>query len=370
LSLPVFAAGDEIIFGAIQDLSGPTSVWGNAVKRGAELAIEKVNAAGGVNGKMIKLIAYDVKLDPQEAINAYMRLVDQDKATVVLGPPISNIGLTISSIANSKKVPVIGSFIDPRCTVKNDGSPQPYMFLMQPTSDQYAEILASYTINELNIKKIGIMYDQSNAFAVSLVKPFKNYFLSHGGEVVAEEVYKKDDKDFKTQLNKIKNAGAKGLYFPNYVQDCVLTLRQADQIGLDVPTIGALDFAPPFTTLLNDPDLADNIYFANNYSDKEPQLKEVFTAYKEKYGEEPINKVYLGYDKVLIAVDAIKRAGSTDTVTIKEALEETEELQCTTGVISISPDKHQPVGLSMVMYKIEKGNYVDLGRYIPEEHKK
>ena len=95
---------------------------------------------------------------------------------------------------------------------------------------------------------------------------------------------------------------------------------------------------------------------------------EVREAYKKKYNEEPINKAYLGYDKILILADAIKRANSTDPTAIKNALEQTKNLQCTTGVITLSPKTHQPVGLSMVMYAIEKGQYKDLGRHVPESH--
>jgi branched-chain amino acid transport system substrate-binding protein len=363
------AESGKILIGCIQDLSGPTSVWGNAVKKGAEVAIDKINTAGGIDGKLLELKAYDVKGDPQEAINAYTRLADQDKAVAVIGPPISNIGLAVANLSEAKKVPIVGSFIDPRVTVKQDGNPAPYMFLMQPSSVQYAEIIADYALTKLSLKNAAVFYDQSNAFAVSQVKPFMAHWEKNGGKITVEQVYKKGDKDFKTQLSKIKDSGADCIYAPNYLQDLVLTLQQADQIGLKVPIVGGLDFAPPFTTLLSDPKLADKIYFANNYSDAEPQLAEVREAYKKKYNEEPVNKVYLGYDKMLIIADAIKRAKSIDPVAVRAAIEQTKNLQGTTGVLTISPKNHQPVGLSMVMYAIEQGKYRDLGRHVPESHK-
>ena len=361
-TVPVFAQ-KTIVIGNIQDLSGATSVWGNAVRKGAELAVEKVNAQGGVLGMKLELKSYDVKGDPQEAINAYNRLTDNDKASAIIGPPISNIGLAIAGLSERKRVAVIGSFIDPRATEKSPGVPHPYMFLMQPSSIQYAEILADYSLKKLGLKNIAVFFDQSNAFAVSQVGPFKAYWAANGGKVVGEQVYKKGDKDYKTQLSKIKEMGADAIYAPNYVQDLVLMLQQMNQIGLKIPVIGGLDFAPPFTSLLSDPKMADQIYFANNYSDTEPQLIEVRKAYQRKYGENPVNKV-------TIIADAIKRAGSTDPVKIKEALEKTKDLQCTTGVITLSPKTHQPIGLSMVMYGIIGGQYYDLGRWVPESHKK
>lgn len=364
------AETDKIVIGCIQDLSGTTSVWGNAVKKGAELAIDTINASGGINGKLLELKAYDVKGDPQESINAYTRLADQDKAVAVVGPPISSIGLALMNLSETKKVPIVGSFIDPRVTVKEDGSPAPYMFLMQPSSVQYAEIIADYALTKLSLRNVAIFYDQSNAFAVSQVKPFMEYWEKNGGKIAIEQVYKKGDKDFKTQLSKMKESKADCIYAPNYIQDLVLTLQQMDQIGWKVPVLGGLDFAPPFTNLLSDSKVADKVYFANNYSDTEPQLAKVREAYKKKYNEDPVNKVYLGYDKILIIADALKRAKSTDPVAVRDALEQTKDIQGTTGVITISPKTHQPIGLSMVMYAIEQGNYSELGRHVPESHKK
>jgi branched-chain amino acid transport system substrate-binding protein len=360
----------EIVLGNLQDLSGPTSVWGNAVKSGAELAVEKLNAQGGINGKKVRLITLDTKGDVQEAIKAYNRLADQEKVMAVLGPPVSNIGLALAPIANAKKVPIVGSFIDPRVTVGQDGKAQPAMFLMQPSSIQYAEIMGGYAVEKLNLKKIAILYDQSNAFSVSLIQPFKDYVQSIGGTIVIEQVYAKGDKDFKTQLSKIKASGADGLYAPNYIQDLVITVKQRKQVGLDIPIVGGLDFAPPFAGLVNDPEAASNLYFANNFSDSEPQLTEVRSAYKAKFNEEPVNKAYLGYDKIMIIADAIKKTDAQKPEDVMKGLSQVKNFQATTGLITISPDKHQPVGLSMVMYKIEQGKYIDLGRFVPEKHKK
>ena len=368
-SLPAWSAPKEIVIGNLQDISGPTSVWGNAVTRGAEIAVEKINAAGGVDGAMLKLITLDTKANVQEAIKAYNSLVSS-QAVAVVGPPVSNIGLALAPIANKAGVPLVGSFIDPRVTVGEDGKPQTAMFLMQPSSIQYSEIMAGYTVEKLGLKKVGVLYDQSNAFAVSLLKPYVEYVKKAGGQIVSEQIYTKGDKDYKTQLAKIKEAGADCLYFPNYIQDAVLAMKQRKQIGLNIPVIGGLDFAPPFASLVNDPEAADDIYLANNFSEKEPQLAEVWKIYKAKYNEDPVNKVFLGYDKILLIREGMKLGGGTASAQIIAGLNKVKNLQATTGVLTISPETHQPTGLSMVMYKIEKGKYVELGRYVPEGHKK
>ena len=223
------APAKEIIIGNLQDLSGPTSVWGNAVARGAELAAEKINAQGGINGAKIRIVTLDTKGDVQEAIKAFNRLVDQTKAVAVLGPPISNIGIGLAPVADAKKVAFVGSFADPRATVGEDGRVHPSMFLVQPSTVQYGEIMASYAVEKLGLKKIAILYDQSNAYAVSLVGPFKAYAESVGAKIVDEEVYGKTDRDYRTQLSKIKASGADCVFAPNYIQGLVITAKQAKQ---------------------------------------------------------------------------------------------------------------------------------------------
>ncbi len=369
LAGPGRVMGADIIIGNLEDMSGPTSVWGNAVTRGAELAAEKVNSKGGINGAKIKVVTLDTKSDVEEAIKAYNRLVDQTKAVAVIGPPVSNIGIGLAPVADAKKVPIVGSFGDPRATVGEDGKVHPYMFLVQPTTIQYGEIMAGYAVEKLGLKKIAIIYDQSNAYAVSLVAPFKAYAESAGAKIVDEEVYGKTDRDYRTQLSKIKNSGADCVFAPNYIQGLVITAKQSLQLGLKLPFLGALDYAAPFASLVNDPEAANNIYFANNYSDSEPQLAEVRKAYRAKYNEDPINKVYLGYDKMLVILEGIKKGGGVTPDKITQGLNKVTGLQGTTGILTISPKTHQPVGLSMVIYHIDHGVYKDLGRFVPAKRR-
>ncbi len=359
----------EVVIGNLQDLSGPTSVLGNAVTRGVELAVEHVNGAGGVDGKKIKLVTVDTKGNIQEAIKAFNRMVDHDGAVAVIGPPVSNVGLAIAPITDEKKIPVIASFVDPRAMVQENGQPREFIFAIQPSSVQQAEILASYALDQLKLKKVALLYDQSNSFAVSMVKPFVAYVQKNGGEIVADLTFTKADKDFRAQLNKIKDAGVDFYYAPNYTQDMVLICKQAKQIGLELPMFSGLDCAPPFATLVGDPEAANNIYFANNFSDSEPQLANVREAYRVKFKEDPINKVYLGYDKITVLVEAIKQGGGTTSKQITEGMNKINNVRGATGIISISPKDHMPKGLSMVLYKIEKGQYKEIGRYVPEIHK-
>jgi branched-chain amino acid transport system substrate-binding protein len=354
---------NEIVIGSLQDISGPTSVNGKAVDEGVQFAADAINKQGGVNGMKIRVVHYDTKGDVQEAINAYNRLSTQDKATAIVGPPVANIGIALAPISDTNKVPIVGGYMDLRATQKDNGKGKPYtyMFRIQPSAPEQAQIMASYAMDELHLKKFAVFYNQANAYSVSLVQPFIDYVKSHGGQILDEEVYGTNDKQFKTQLSKIKSTNPDAIYAPNYTQELVLFAQQARSLGITVPFICGLDAAPPFASLAGD--AANNVIFPNNISNDEPQLQGVLKEYKDKYGTEPINKFYLGYDSVSLIVQAIKDANSTDPTKVAEALAHVKNLQGLTGNITISPDTHGPIGLSMVMFEIQNGQYVAKKRY-------
>jgi branched-chain amino acid transport system substrate-binding protein len=355
------ASADEIVIGSLQDTSGPTSVNGKAIDEGVDYAANAINAKGGFNGKKIRVVHYDTKGNVQEAINAYNRLSTQDKVSAIVGPPVANIGIAIAPVSEQGKTPIIGGYLDLRCTTKADGSPYKYMFRVQPSAPQQAEIMASYAMEEMGIKKFAIFYNQANAYSVSLEQPFKQYVTSHGGQVVAEEVYGNNDKDYKTQLSKIKKAEPEAIYAPNYTQELVLFAQQARSLGITTPFISGLDAATPFSELAGAS--ANNTVFPNNISNDEPQLQDVLKAYKTKTGKEPMNKFYVGYDSVSVILEAIKIAGSTDAVKVAAAMEQVKDVQGMTGNITINPKTHQPDALSMVMFEIKDGKYIPKKRY-------
>ena len=369
---PAATVATEIIIGSLQDLSGGSSVSGIAMDRGAKIAVDEINAAGGIDGKLIKYIPYDSKGEPQEALTAYNRLVDQDKAVAVVGPPISNIGLAMTDTAAEKKVPIVGAFIDSRVTMKEDGTPQDYMFLVQPTNEQSGTIQASYLMNELKITKIALFYDKTNAFGVSQVNAFKKYVEANGGEILTEQVFKSGDVDFKTQLSKIKESGAEGIFAPNYPKDNTLYCTQMNQLGMDesIVTMGGLEFAPPFLTTLPDPSIVNNVYFALNVAFDDPKLAAINKLYIDTYEDaktvDDISvKVYLGYDAIQLIAESLKGATEITGVAVKEGLEKITEFDALPGKISFSTKSHQPLGLSMVMYSIMGGKNEKIGPYVP-----
>lgn len=354
----------DIIIGCLQDVTGVTSTLGKMIEAGANWAIDEINADGGVNGRKIKMVTYDTKADVQEAINAFTRMCTTDKVSAIIGPPVANIGIAIAPISEQYDVPVLGFAIDDRATIKDDGTPYKNMFLFQPSAKQQGAIMANFAIQEEDSKKIGIIYNQSNAYSVSLVEPFKTSAEALGAKIVAEVSYQPNDKDFKTMLNKIIAADADAIYAPNYTQELILIVQQARSIGFEGRLICGLDACPPFPTLCG-PE-SDDVLYINNITEKEPPIQDIITAYKEKTGNDATNKFFLGYDVMKIIAKTIGEVGD-DPVAIKAAVEQLAGYEGLTGNITINPDTHQTKGLEMVMHEIKNEAPIMLKRYaIPE----
>jgi branched-chain amino acid transport system substrate-binding protein len=146
------APKSEILVGNLQDESGPMKALSIACTYAATMQVEKINAAGGINGHLIKLITYDTRSDVNEAINAYHRLVEQDKVVAVFGPPIANIGIALAPVAEELKVPVVGLFMDDKCTIQENGEPWHYMYLVQNSAPVQGKIIAQFAIQDLKAK--------------------------------------------------------------------------------------------------------------------------------------------------------------------------------------------------------------------------
>lgn len=358
-------APKEILIGNIQDISSATVVWGKSATWGANYAAKLINEAGGINGAMLKVITYDTKGDVNEAINAYNRLVQQDKVVAVVGPPTSNIGIALAPIAEEALIPIVGDFMDERATTKEDGIPWKSMFLTEPSSNQQAVIMADYALNTLGLKRIGILYDQSNAYSVTHAEPFRDYIIANGGEVVAFETFQATDKDYRSQLTKIKAANPDGLYIPCYAQQNALAYQQARQLGMDMPIIGNNSYFVPFASLAGDD--VTNVYFPNNVDYSDEKLQTILNAYRDDVKEEPSYHMFFGYDNVLYIAEALRQVGASDKEALLNTLSNLKDVQGYTGNISINPNTHRPMNLGMFITEVVGAEYKALEWKMPPQ---
>lgn len=359
-STPASDNSDVIVIGGINDLTGGRSVTGNAINNGAILAIEEINANGGLLGKQIKFVSYDNKDDAQESINAYTRLADVDNAAAIVATDASSIFMSLIEISTEKGVVVCGMPSDPRAVMDTEGTGEayPYTFLAsQCNAPQQAAIIANYLDQNTDLTKAAIFYDQSNAYSVASVNGFKETWEALNKEVVIEQTYNSNDQDFTTQLSKIKNSDADFIYTPNSTAQLTIMVQQANQLGLDLPYAGAMDMNDPFLSLLDDPTIVSKAYFQSAAYMQDPRLEDFCNNYQERFGEPATIKAVNGYDALYIIAAAIEAAGSTDREAIKNAMETSINglnLLCSENYIQ-NGKTHSPEGLGMAIYEITDG---------------
>lgn len=358
---------EVILIGNLQDESGPMAALSGAVTLGAEMVIEEVNAAGGVNGRMLQLVTHDTRGDVNEALNALTRMVVQDEVQVVLGPPVSNIGIAIAPISEELQVPIVGLFMEDRCTIREDGTVWNYMFLAQNSAARQGQSIAAYALQELGVKKFATLVNTANSYSVGLAGPFKELVLASGGEVVAEETYNWEDKDFRAQLTNIKGTDAEALFFPGYPPEIPLILAQAYELGLDVIMLGNNSVPPTGFAPTTDPAATVNTFYPYGINSSDPNLVDWAAKYEERWETKPLAQSFSGADAMGIIVQAIEACGDDVTsVCITEKLNAMGEYEGLQGNFAIAAETHQPVGLPMAIFTITNGAPVFLEWYTPE----
>jgi len=356
---------DEIRIGIIEDLSGPTAAWGEGLFNGATLAVEDINAKGGLLKKKVRLIPYDFKGKVPEALTAYNRLVDQDKVVAVIGAPNSAVHIALAPVADEKKVPIVGDPMDERATTPAPGEVYAYTFLGEPSCMDQAYAIASYGLYELGYKNVAILYNQGNPYAVSLAAPFAEYYMRHGGNIVANEPFQSGTNDFRPQLTKIKQLNPDALHITNYLKENALILNQMRELGMDIPVLGNNSCHVPLAETAGE--AANGVVYPNNVAMDDPRHQDAIQRYKDKFGKDPVVHFWQGYDDMMLIANAIEVAGKLDPTAIRDALENhSVEVECLTGKITLSPATHRPVNLPLAILRIENSEYVTLEtQYLP-----
>ena len=366
-------AADEILVGNIQDLSGPNKAFGLATVNGVQMYFDQVNAAGGINGKKLKIVSYDTKSEVNEAISAYRRLCDLDKVSVIIGPPIANMGIALAPLTDAKKVPIIGLYMDERATTKPDGAPWTYMFLAQNSSGAQARTIAGYAIKELKLKKFAVLLNQQNAYSVSLAEPFVSFVTENGGTIVAKETFMTADKDYRAQLTKIKQANPEAIYMPNYPQEIPLALQQSYDLGIKAVILGDNSYIPFALASNTDPKASEGVYFPYGIDPANSKLKEYEAQYEKKFGYPAITQSFSGWDLGGSLVEAYKRAlaahQSPTGDMLAAELNKTKDFPGHQGSFTISPKTHRPIGLPMYILQVKGGKTVTVTKYTAPDEK-
>lgn len=344
------ANANEIKIGINYELTGGVATYGQSSVQGIELAIEQINAAGGIGGKKIEAVKYDNKSEAAEATTLATKLMTKDKVIAVLGPATTGRFKATIPVAAKYKVPVAsGSATGDDVTVDASGVKE-YAFRICFSDSYQGEVMATYALNNLSKKKAVIIMDSSSDYAKGLAASFKTTFEAGGGTIVAQEAYLKGDTDFNAVITSIKNQDIDTIFIPGYYEEVGLIIKQARTQGINVPILGADGFDSPELVNLAGAKALNDVYFSNHYSslDKDPTVAQFIQDFKAKYNKEPDAFNALGYDLVKFLADGIGRAEKLNGESVKDALEATKDFVGVTGSFSID-ENHNAVKAIVVI---------------------
>ncbi|HBG22855.1 MAG TPA: ethanolamine utilization protein EutJ [Peptococcaceae bacterium] len=361
------ADGDTIKVGINLELSGAVATYGTGIKNGAELAFEEINADGGVLGKEIEVLVQDNKSQNREARNIAEKLIGEG-VVAVIGPATSGNVQAEVPVLTDAKIPVIApAATAPEVTYdEKTDTVKEYVFRVCFIDPDQSQVMAQYILDELGLKKGAMMVNKEDEYSIGLGNAFREYFTTNGGEIVAEEGFITSDTAFKSQLTSISSKNPEFIYVPTYYNQVGLIIKQARELGIELPMMGADGWDSPKLVSIAGAESLQDCYFTNHYSIEDPaeHIQSFVKAYDEKYGATPDSFAALGYDAGYLLAEAIEQAGSAEPEKIQEALANIKDFEGISGEMTID-EKHFTVkDLSII--KLVDGQQTLINKLKPE----
>src|SRR5579863_9250797 len=352
------AADNQVIkVGEFASLTGKEAAFGQSSHRGTLVAIDDINAGGGVLGKKIKLVYEDDLSKPGESATIASKLISRDKVVAILGEVASGRSLEAAPICQQNHVPMISpSSTNPKVTEVGD-----YIFRVCFTDPFQGRLMANFARNSLKINRVAILTDVASPYSVGLADFFRKPFVAAGGTIVSEQKFSSGDKDFNAQLTAIKAANPEAICVPSYYTEAALIAQQARQLGVTVPLFGGDGWEAPDLITLGGA-AVEGTYYSTHYSseDQSPMVQEFVKKYQAKNnGEVPDAMAALGYDSAMVLADAIKRAGTTAEPKLRDAIAATKDFVGVTGKTTLDADRNAAKGAVIITVKDGKFKYVE-----------
>ena len=344
--------GDTIKVGGLLEMTGGSASFGISGKNGIDLALKKINEKGVLGGKKLSLVVADTKSEASEATNGMQKLISQDKVVAVIGPNQSSAVIASGAINNGAKVVDITPMgTNPDVTVDpKTKQVKPYSFRTCFIDPFQGTVMASFASNELKVKRAAIYIDNTSDYAKGLAQFFKENFVKNGGQVVIEEAYLQKDTDFKSTLTKIKAAKPDFIYIPGYYQEVGLIVKQAREMGINVPMAGGDGWDSAKLPEIAGKAALENTFFSSLYSpdDTSDLNKEFVAEYKKAYNTNPDVFAALAYDSTLLVAKAIEDAGSADPAKIAEAMAKIKGFKGVSGEVTFN-EEHNPIKSAVII---------------------
>ncbi len=362
LVVPVFATGqteaadDSIHVALSAPITGDWSEYGVNFQRSVEMAIEAINADGGVlGGRTFRLSVGDTKGNPQESATLAQKWTSDDSIVAQIGAFSSSSSMAAQPIYDAAGMVQLS----PTASHADYAKGSPWSFGIVGTQAGEGPFNAAFAYDDLDLRKIAVLH-LNNDWGIDTAKYFSEAFESEGGEIVGTEFYFDGESDFTAVLTKLKDSDADGLFIASFYNDGAGINIQRDRLDWDVTVLGPTSLYSPQLISLGG-DSVEGLYTATGFfaEDPDPRLRAYVEGFTEKYGDPPNFHAALAYDAMFLLADAIERAGSTDREAIRDALAETSDFPGLAGSITFTERGDANKGYSKLT--------IADGRFIPYE---
>lgn len=337
--------GETIKIGVNYELSGQVATYGTSCKNGVMLAFEEINKNGGVLGKQIEPLVQDNKSVLEESQNVAAKLISEG-IVAMIGPATTGNVLAEEPLLTEAKIPLLATAATAPTVTYNEETKKlrDFVFRVCIIDPDQSLVMSDFITDELKLKTGAIIVDAGNDYSEGLGKTFKEFFTARGGKIVAEEGFLSTDTAYKAQLTRINSKKPDFIYVPAYYNQVGLIIKQARELGIDVPFMGADGWDSPELVNIAKADSLTNTYFTNHYTNQDPseKVQNFVKAYQAKHKTVPDAFAALGYDAGYLMAAAVAQAGSADPVKIQQAMAGIKDFEGVTGKLTFD-DKHNPV---------------------------
>lgn len=346
---------NEIVIGHYGSMTGSEATFGLSTDEGIRLAIDEVNAAGGIKGKKIKLITMDDQGKAEEAASVVTRLIEQEKVVALLGEVASSRSLAAAPIAQAKKIPMLTpSSTNPKVTEVGD-----FIFRACFIDPFQGTVMAKFAVETLKVKKVAVLRDVKSDYSVGLADFFIAKFKELGGEIVADASYQSNDVDFKAQLTQLKSKNPEALFIPGYYTEVGLIARQARELGIKATLMGGDGWDSPKLSEIGK-DAINGGYFSNHYSTEstDPAAVDFMNKFKAKYNKAPDGLSSVAYDATRMLLKAMENTTEVTATSVRDQLAAIKEFVGATGKISIDGNRNAVKSAVVVQVQGADNKYV------------
>ena len=351
------AAEDTIKIGQYGAFSGKEAAFGLSARKGVILAVEEVNAAGGVLGRKLELITEDNQSKQGESATIAKKLVSRDKVVALLGGNPSANSLEAAPICQGAHIPMIAiSSTNPRVTEVGN-----YIFRVCFIDPFQGAVLAKFAHDSLKVKRVAVLTSVNNPYSVGISKVFREKFTAAGGTIVADQKHSEGDKDFRAQLTAIKAAGAEAIFHSSNYTEGALICIQARQLGFTGPLFGGDAWEAPQLIEIGGA-AVEGVYYSTHASPESPapEVRNFVKKFHHRWnGETGDSIAALGYDAVKLLVDALARAGTTEGARVRDAIAATQDFPGVTGKITLDAQRNAAKSAVILTVKDGKFKYVE-----------